>query len=132
MLFLCTENACRSQMAEALANHFFGPGVQAFSAGVRPGRVHPLTFKVLSELGIDTSGLRSKSLKKFAGQEFDLVITLCDSTGQQCPHFPGARRSLHLPFPDPAREGTIEAFRRVRDLILEELRKLFPEEEGGT
>ncbi|QJA06520.1 arsenate reductase ArsC [Thermosulfurimonas marina] len=134
VLFVCTENACRSQMAEALANHFFRDRVRAFSAGVRPKEVHPLAREVLSELGIETSGLRSKHLDEFSGEEFDLVVTLCDSAAAECPYFPGARRRIHLPFPDPSREGTPEAFRRVRDLILAELRKLFEKEGhyGGT
>ncbi len=126
ILFVCTENACRSQLAEALANHFFGDKVQAASAGVRPKEVHPLARKVLEELGIDTSSLRSKHLDEFAGEKFDLVVTLCNSAAAECPYFSGAKKRIHLPFPDPAKEGTIEAFRRVRDemsLFLEKILK---------
>ncbi len=128
VLFLCTENACRSQMAEALANHFFGDRVRAFSAGVRPGGVHPLARKVLSELGIETSGLRSKHLNEFDGQEFDLVITLCEAAAAECPVFPGAKKRLHLPLPDPAKSNDPETFRRVRDQILSRLKELLEEE----
>ena len=128
VLFLCTENACRSQLAEALANHFFGDRVRAFSAGVRPKVVHPLALQVLSELGIETSGLRSKHVDEFKGQDFDLVVTLCDSAAAECPVFPGAKRRLHLPFPDPAKSGDVESFREVRDQILQKLKDLFDEE----
>jgi len=131
ILFLCTENACRSQMAEALANHFFGPKVQAFSAGIRPGKVHPLALQVLQELKIPTDGLRSKHLDEFKGEEFDLVITLCNSAKEHCPHLPGARRSLHLPVPDPAPKGTLKAFREVRDLIFSRLKELLALEVPG-
>ncbi len=128
ILFLCTENACRSQMAEALANHFFGDRIRAFSAGARPRGVHPLARKVLSELGIEPSGLRSKHFKEFEGQEFDLVITLCDAVAAECPVFPGAKKRLHLPFPDPAKSNDPEGFRRVRDQILSRLKKFLEEE----
>ena len=128
VLFLCTENACRSQLAEALVNHFFGDRVRSFSAGVRPKWVHPLALQVLSELGIETSGLRSKHVDEFKGQEFDLVVTLCDSAAAECPIFPGAKRRLYLPFPDPARSGNPETFRRVRDEMLEKLKELFGKE----
>ncbi len=128
VLFLCTENACRSQLAEALANHFFGDRVRAFSAGVRPKVVHPLALQVLSELGIETSGLRSKHIDEFKGQDFDLVVSLCDSAAAECPVFPGAKRRLHLPFPDPAKSGNVESFREVRDQILQKLKDLFDEE----
>ncbi len=128
VLFLCTENACRSQLAEALANHFFGTKVKAFSAGVRPREVHPLAQKVLEEVGIDVSALRSKHLDEFSGKTFDLVVTLCDSAAAECPVFPGAKRRLHLPFPDPAKSGDVESFREVRDQILQKLKDLFSEE----
>ncbi|OAG27977.1 arsenate reductase ArsC [Thermodesulfatator autotrophicus] len=116
ILFVCTENACRSQMAEALANHFFGKGVKAFSAGVRPTQVNPLAKKVLEEIGIDTSRLKSKSLNELPSKDFDLVVTLCDSAAKDCP-FVAGKRSIHWPFPDPGREEDPEAFRKVRDMI---------------
>ncbi len=128
VLFLCTENACRSQMAEALANHFFGLKVQAFSAGIRPGKVHPLALQVLQELGISTEGLRSKHLDEFKGEEFDLAITLCNSAKKHCPYLPGTRKSLHIPVPDPAPKGTLKAFREVRDLLLLKLKEIFASE----
>jgi arsenate reductase len=126
VLFLCTENACRSQMAEGLINHDFPGQVQALSAGVRATRVNPRAIQVMDELGIDISGQRSKSMAEFQDQEFDLAITLCDSAQKQCPLFPGAKRLLHMGFPDPAQaagseEEILQEFRRVRDALRQEL-----------
>ncbi len=126
VLFLCTENACRSQMAEGLINHDFPGKVKAFSAGVRATRVNPRAIQVMAELGIDISGQRSKSLDEFQNEEFDLAITLCDSAQKQCPLFPGAKRLLHMGFPDPAQatgseEEILQEFRRVRDALRQQL-----------
>ncbi len=126
VLFLCTENACRSQMAEGLMNHDFPGRIQAFSAGVRPAQVNPRAIQVMAELGIDISHQRSKSVNEFQDQTFDLAITLCDAAQKECPLFPGARRLVHLGFPDPARATGSEAeilqeFRRVRDALRQEL-----------
>jgi arsenate reductase len=122
VLFLCTENACRSQMAEGLADHFLAGKARAFSAGVKPTRVNPRAIQVLAELGIDIRHHRAKSLDELSGETFDLVITLCDEARDQCPIFPGATPVVHLGFPDPARatgseETILAAFRRVRDDI---------------
>ena len=120
VLFLCTENACRSQMAEGLVNHDLAGRVQAFSAGVSPSRVNPRAIQVMAELGIDIRRQRSKSVAELAGEPFDLVITLCDQAQQQCPIFPGDTEVRHVGFPDPARAAGAEAeimaaFRQVRD-----------------
>ena len=120
VLFLCTENACRSQMAEGLVNHDLAGRVQAFSAGVSPSRVNPRAIQVMAELGIDIRRQRSKSVAELAGEPFDLVITLCDQAQQQCPIFPGDTEVRHVGFPDPARAAGTEAeimaaFRQVRD-----------------
>ncbi|MGP8051552.1 MAG: arsenate reductase ArsC [Desulfobaccales bacterium] len=120
VLFLCAENACRSQMAEALVNHDLAGEAQAFSAGVRPSRVDPRAIQVMAELGIDIRQQRSKSVADLAGERFDLVITLCDQAQQQCPFFPGDTEVRHVGFPDPAQatgsEDEITAvFRQVRD-----------------
>ncbi len=120
VLFLCAENACRSQMAEALVNHDLAGEAQAFSAGVRPSRVNPRAIQVMAELGIDIRQQRSKSVADLAGERFDLVITLCDQAQQQCPFFPGDTEVRHVGFPDPAQatgsEDEITAvFRQVRD-----------------
>jgi arsenate reductase len=126
VLFLCTENACRSQMAEGLVNHDLAGQVQAFSAGVRPTRVNPKAIQAMGELGIDLSQHRSKSVDDLAGEQFDLVITVCDRAQEQCPIFPGETEVRHVGFPDPAKatgtdEEIMEAFRRVRDDLREKL-----------
>jgi arsenate reductase len=126
VLFLCTENSCRSQMAEGLVNHDLAGQVQAFSAGVRPNRVNPRAIQVMAELGIDISHHRSKSVEDLVGEHFDLVITVCDQAQEQCPIFPGNTEVMHSGFPDPARaQGTqaelMAVFRRVRDALREQL-----------
>lgn len=122
LLFLCTHNSCRSQMAEALANHFLGNHCQAFSAGTEATRVNPLAAQVLSELGIDITPLRSKTMDEFAEQSFDYVITLCGDANEKCPVFFGGVERLHHGFEDPSRlkgseEEVLPEFRRVRDEI---------------
>jgi arsenate reductase len=123
ILFLCTGNSCRSQMAEAIVNTRMGEKWQAFSAGSRPaGAVHPLAIKVLSEIGIDHQG-KPKSLNEFTGQSFNMVITLCEDSDDNCPIWLGKGRQLHHPFPDPAKatgsqEEVLQAFRQVRDGII--------------
>lgn len=132
VLFLCTENACRSQMAEGLVNHDLAGQVKAFSAGVRPSRVNPRAIQVMAELGIDIRHHRSKSVDELAGERFDLVIRLCDQAQQQCPFFPGDTEIMHVDFPDPARaagteEEIMTAFRRVRDDLRKKLIPLLKE-----
>ena len=122
ILFLCTHNSCRSQMAEALANHYLGDCCQAFSAGTEATRVNPLADRVLTELGIDTSHLRSKTMDEFAGQTFDHVVTLCGDANEKCPLFFGGVERVHRGFEDPSRikggeEEVLPEFRRVRDEI---------------
>ncbi len=122
ILFLCTHNSCRSQMAEALANHFLGDSCQASSAGTEATRVNPLAAQVLTELGIDTSLLHSKTMDEFTGQTFDHVVTLCGDANEKCPLFFGGVERLHRGFEDPSRlkgreEDVIPEFRRVRDEI---------------
>lgn len=132
VLFLCTENACRSQMAEGLVNHDLAGLVQARSAGILPNRVNPRAIQVMSELGIDISHHRSKSVDDVAGEQFDLVITVCDNAAQQCPTFPGSTEILHISFPDPAQatgteEEIMAVFRRVRDDLRGQLAPLLRE-----
>jgi arsenate reductase len=122
VLFLCTANSARSQMAEALVNHDLGDRFEAFSAGTAPTAPRPEALEVLAEIGIDHSRARSKSLDEFADRTFDFVITLCDGANETCPLFFGGVKREHLGFEDPARAtGTedeiLAAFRRVRDLI---------------
>jgi len=130
VLFLCTHNSARSQMAEGMMNHMHGDRYQAFSAGTEPGTVHPLTIKAMAEIGIDISAHRSKHLREFAGQEMDLVVTVCDNAREACPFFPGAKENRHESFPDPAAVGgsddeKLAAFRVTRDAILKWLGERF-------
>jgi arsenate reductase len=121
VLILCTGNSCRSQMAEGLVNHFLADRWQAHSAGTKPtGYVHPMAVAVMSELRIDISGYRSKSVDQFRDTEFDVVITVCDDAAENCPAWLGSGRMVHLGFPDPAKAEGSEAeqvvvFRQVRD-----------------
>ncbi len=118
VLFLCTHNAARSQMAEALANHFFAGVLQASSAGSKPGTLNPNAIAAMRELGIDISGQVPKSLGSFRGRHFDLVVTLCADAAAACPFFPGGR-VLHHAFADPSRaEDGLTTARIVRDEIL--------------
>lgn len=122
LLFLCTGNSARSQMAEGLLRREAGDRFDVFSAGTHPTRVRPETIAVMNEIGIDISGHRSKSIDEFKGLELDVVITVCDNAKEACPVFPGHTQRLHWPFEDPASvEGTLEqrkdAFRKVRDRI---------------
>ena len=122
ILFLCTHNSCRSQMAEGLVNHDLGNLFEAYSAGTEATRVNPLATQVLAELGIDISAHHSKTLDEFVGQHFDYVITLCGDANEKCPLFFGGVRREHIGFDDPSRvPGTIDEvlpeFRRVRDEI---------------
>jgi arsenate reductase len=136
VLFLCSENACRSQMAEGLVNHDLEGLVQAFSAGVQPSRVNPRAIQVMGEIGIDISHHRSKSVYDLKGEQFDLVVTVCDSAAGQCPMFPGNAEILHIGFPDPAQatgteEEILTVFRRVRDDLREQIIPLLRQRSAG-
>lgn len=126
VLFLCTGNSCRSQMAEAIVNHKLGQSWQAFSAGTQPaGYVHPKAVQVLAEMGIDHHG-RSKHVDQFKGHTFDLVITVCDQAAEQCPMWLGEGPVFHRGFQDPAqaagsKEDILSTFRLVRDQIRSEI-----------
>ena len=122
VLFLCTGNSARSQMAEGLMNHLSHEEWKVQSAGIFPSYVHPLAIRVMEEIGIDISQQTSKSVNQFLNEVFDYIITLCDEAAQSCPTFPGQGKRLHWSFQDPAAAiGTIEerlaVFRRVRDEI---------------
>jgi len=120
VLFLCTGNSARSQMAEGLLRHIAGDRFEVFSAGTRPAGLNPNSVKVMSELGIDISRGRSKSVDEFQGQEFDYVFTVCDTARETCPIFPGGRRRIHRSFEDPAAvsvEQQLDKFRTIRDEI---------------
>jgi ArsR family transcriptional regulator, arsenate/arsenite/antimonite-responsive transcriptional repressor / arsenate reductase (thioredoxin) len=109
VLFLCTYNSARSQMAEGLLRKLGGDQVEVFSGGSEPASIHPLAFKVMSEVGIDLSQHRSKHFIEFMGQDFDYVITVCDRVREECPVFPGDPEQIHWSFPDPAAiEGSLQ------------------------
>jgi len=110
VLFLCTENSARSQMAEGILRHMSRGQVEVASAGTKPTEVHQLAVQVLAEIGIDISGHRSKSLEEFLGQSFDYIITVCDRVKESCPSFPGNPERIHWSFGDPAAvEGSEQA-----------------------
>lgn len=137
VLFLCTHNSCRSQMAEGIVNADLGDRFEAFSAGTVATRVNPLATQVLAEIGIDISAHRSKTLDEFTGQSFDFVITLCGSANEQCPLFFGGVKRVHIGFDDPSQlQGTPEEvlrdFRRVRDRIREEIAAYLTEGAPGA
>ena len=123
VLFLCTGNSCRSQMAEGLVNHYLGKEWKAYSAGTEPsGYVHPKAIQAMAELDIDISGLKSKLTDRFRDQRLDLVITVCDDAAENCPIWLGEGKVVHISFPDPAKatgteEEKLEVFRAVRDDI---------------
>ncbi len=129
VLFLCTGNSCRSQMAEAIVNARLSDDWRAFSAGTVPaGYVHPKAIQALAEIGIAHNG-ESKSTDQFREMDFDLVVTVCDDAAENCPVWLGKGNRVHLGFPDPAKaEGTDEeqlaAFRSVRDAIAQKVPEL--------
>lgn len=121
VLFLCTGNSARSQMAEAIVNARLGDEWEAFSAGTKPaGYVHPKALAALEEIGIHHQG-RSKLVDEFRDVDFDLVVTVCDSAAEECPLWLGKGKRLHHGFPDPAKTDNMEDFRRVRDAIEQEI-----------
>jgi thioredoxin type arsenate reductase len=126
VLFLCTGNSGRSQIAEALLEATGGAGFDVKSAGIDPHGVNPLTVQVLAESGIDWSGARSKGIGEFLDQNFDYVVTVCGRAREACPTFPGARRMLHWDLDDPADvqgsdEAKLGAFRRTKAEVEERL-----------
>ena len=117
VLFLCTGNSCRSQMAEAIVNARLGELWEAVSAGTKPaGFVHPKVLEALREIGIQHEG-RSKMADEFRDVNFDLVVTVCDSAAEECPVWLGKGKRTHHSFPDPALTDNMDDFRKVRDDI---------------
>ena len=122
MLFLCTHNSARSQMAEGLLRALAGDRFEAMSAGTEATHVRPLAIRAMRELGVDISGQESKTLDRYLREPFDYVITVCDDANEACPFFPGAANRLHWSFEDPSRakgseEERLAVFRSVRDRI---------------
>jgi arsenate reductase len=123
ILFICTHNSARSQMAEGYMKAKYGDRFEVFSAGTEATRVHPMAVEVMNEIGIDISGHRSKLIDEFFGKGIGTVVTVCDSAQGACPFFPGAKEVIHQSFPDPsAFSGSDEevrgGFRKVRDEII--------------
>ena len=120
VLFLCTHNSARSQMAEGLLGHLAGERFEPFSAGTEATRVRPEAIEAMREVGVDISGQRSETLDRYLKVPFDYVVTVCDDANEACPAFPGARERLHWSLPDPSAvtgEGRMGAFRSARDRI---------------
>jgi arsenate reductase (thioredoxin) len=121
VLFLCTHNSCRSQMAEGLLNTLYKDKYKAFSAGVEKTTVNPYAIEVMKEIGIDISKQYSKLITDFQGKEFDFVVTVCDNAKEACPFFPG-KKVIHKSFEDPSSfkgeiDETLIVFRKIRDEI---------------
>lgn len=119
VLFLCTGNSARSQMAEALLERSAGDAVRASSAGSHPKPLHPQAVRVMGEYGIDISGRRSKHLDEFARQRFDWVVTVCDKVREVCPPFPGSPRVAHWSIPDPSTAPETDSVERFRETAAE-------------
>jgi len=126
VLFVCTHNSARSQMAEGFLRHIGGSAFEAVSAGTEPGTLHPLAVEAMAEVGVDISGQRAKSVDDFVQQQFEYVVTVCDDANESCPIFPNALHRLHWSFPDPSaatgsHEERLAVFREVRDGIKERM-----------
>jgi arsenate reductase len=125
VLFLCTHNANRSQMAEGWARHLKAPEIEAYSAGVDPTGIDPLAVRAMTEAGVDMSGQKSKSVDGLGDIEFDYVVTLCSEAAEGCPRFRAGTKSVHRGFDDPpgqaagemTEEGKLKHYRRIRDEI---------------
>jgi arsenate reductase len=128
VLFICTHNSARSQMAEGLLRHLGGERFEVFSAGAEATHVRPLAIRAMAELGIDISGQQSKTLDRYLGEPFDDVITVCDAANETCPIFPGAKQRRHWSFEDPSKatgneDEQLAIYRRVRDEIRARIEK---------
>lgn len=125
VLFLCTGNSCRSQMAEGWCRHLWADRIEPFSAGTVPGKLDPRAVRVMAEAGVDISAGRPKGISELGDTRFDLVVTVCASAADSCPVFPGAARVVHVPLDDPPalaahapdEETALAHYRRVRDEI---------------
>ena len=123
VLFVCTGNSCRSQMAEGLLRHYGNGEFDVYSAGLKPSHVHPLVIKAMAELDIDITNQYSITVNEFISKEFSYVITVCDNAKEFCPVFPGKYRALHWSIEDPAstsgtEEEMMKVFRKVRQNLL--------------
>ena len=137
VLFLCTHNSARSQMAEGFLRAMAGDRFEIASAGTEATRVHPLAIRAMEEVGISLAGHTSKTLDRFQGQPWDYVVTVCDSANERCPAFHAPTRRIHWSFDDPSRatgaeEERLEVFRKVRDELLARLRAWLAEKRNPT
>lgn len=119
VLFLCTHNSARSQMAEGWAKALFPGKYEVYSAGTQPTKVNALAVKAMNEVGVNISSQTAKRIDQLPDKKFDLVVTLCDSAKEDCPIFPGAGKAVHRAFPDPSASNQLGVFREVRDQIKE-------------
>ncbi len=137
VLFLCTGNSCRSQMADGIINHDFAGRIEAFSAGTEPHGLNLKAVAVMAEIGIDISANSSDHISKYEGQDFDYVITLCGDANDKCPLFFGGVKRIHIGFEDPPKatgseEEVMTVYRRVRDEIRNQLGDYFRNELAGS
>ena len=128
VLFICTHNSARSQMAEGLLRRLGGERFEVFSAGTEATHVRPLAIRAMAEIGIDISGQQSKTLDRYLGEPFDAVITVCDAANETCPIFPGAKQRRHWSFEDPSKatgseDEQLAVYRRVRSEIRARIEK---------
>lgn len=133
VLFLCTGNSCRSQMADGIVNHDYAESIETFSAGTEPQGLNPRAVEVMKEIGIDISQNSSDHISKYEDQSFDYVITLCGDANEKCPLFFGGVQRLHMGFPDPPKatgtdEEVMAVYRGVRDDIRRQMREFFGRE----
>lgn len=122
VLFICTHNSARSQMAEGLLRNLYGDRYEVYSAGTQPTQVNPNAVRVMVEIGIDISEQKAKSVNQYLGDEFDYVVTVCDNAKETCPIFSGGKKIIHKGFEDPLRfigneQGILDKFRQVRNEI---------------
>ncbi len=134
VLFICTHNSNRSQIAEALLNHLYADRYEAYSAGTQPSKVNDYAIRVLKEIGIDISKNKSKHIDEFKGDFFDYVVTVCDSAKETCPFFPNSKEYIHMSFYDPSTyigtdEEKLEKFRILREEIKNFLIETFGKKE---
>lgn len=135
ILFICTHNSVRSQMAEGIIKVLYSDRYDAYSAGTTPTDVNPHAVKVMAEIGIDISTHIAKSVEEFRGKEFDYVITVCDRAKESCPFFPGAKKYIHKAFDDPvdftgAEDEILASFRNLRDKVKEWIEETFIVRDG--
>ena len=128
VIFICTGNACRSQMAEGFLKHYKSNQYKVYSAGTNPTKVHPAAIKVMSELNINISNHTSDHMNDFLDKKIDIVITVCDDANQKCPIFPGSQKSIHWSIEDPFinwsdDENLLDPYRKCRDAIKKRIKE---------